>query len=269
MEFGIFETVYLRPTPEATYAAVAEAGFTCVQCHLEVAGIDPSAGDIDGDALQRLGTAAAAASVRLPAVSGTFNMAHPDPAARADGLRVFERVVGAARQLGATFVTICTGTRDTTSMWKEHPDNVTDAAWRDMLVTVEAAIGMAEVHGVTLLVEPEPANIASSALKARQLLDHFGNDRLKIVLDPANVVLSDLGRNPAEVLEESFRLLGSDIAFAHAKDVSAGGSFCAAGTGIVPWNRYRQLLEGIGYNGDVIFHTLSESDVPLAKSVFS
>ena len=94
------------------------------------------------------------------------------------------------------------------------------------------------------------------------MLDEVGHPRLKVVLDPANVVLSDMSRSPIDVLSEAFELLGSDIEFAHAKDLNANGEFCAAGTGIVPWQHYRWLLDGIEYQGDVIFHTLTRPTSP-------
>jgi sugar phosphate isomerase/epimerase len=54
---------------------------------------------------------------------------------------------------------------------------------------------------------------------------------------------------------------------AHAKDLSGNDEFCAAGSGIVPWPEYWQLLDGIDYDGDVIFHTLTEADVPAALAI--
>jgi sugar phosphate isomerase/epimerase len=267
MNLGIFETVCLRDSLAATYRAVADAGFTCVQGHLESTGIDPWAEDVPAALVQEMRDAAAQASVRIAAVSGTFNMAHPDPATRAAGLARFDHVATCAATLDAPFVTICTGTRDTSSMWHDHPDNGSTVAWRDMVACVTQALEIAERWGVVLLVEPEPANIASGAGKARQLLDEAGSDRLKIVLDPANIVLSDRTRSPEAVLEESFDLLGPDIVFAHAKDLTEDSQFCAAGKGIVPWPRYWELLEEIGYGGDVIYHTLTEADVPAALAV--
>jgi len=261
---GIFETVFPRPTLEETYLAVAAAGFGCVQGHLQSTGADPWSEEITHVHVARMAEAARAAGVRIPAIDGTFNMAHPDRAFRREHLARFDRVAETAADIGAKFVTLCTGTRESTSMWRAHPDNGTDAAWADMIESVRIALESAERHGVALLVEPEPANIASSAVNARRLLDEIGSDRLKIVLDPANVVLSDRSRSPQSVLEESFALLGPDIAFAHAKDLSADGKFCAAGSGIVPWERYWDLLDGIAYEGDVIFHTLTEADVPAA-----
>jgi sugar phosphate isomerase/epimerase len=153
-------------------------------------------------------------------------------------------------------------------MWQEHADNASPEAWRDSRASIEAALKAADDHDITLLVEPEPANVVGSAALARRMLDEVGHPRLKIVIDPANVVLSDLSRSPEEVLSEAFGMLGPDIVFAHAKDVSADGRFCAAGTGIVPWQHYRSLLNAIDYQGDVIFHTLTEADVARAITVW-
>lgn len=264
MKLGIFETVFLRPTLAESFRAVALAGFSCVQFDFQSAEVDPWSGPIDNNLVDEIRSAAEAAPVRIPAVSGTFNMAHPDSGTRARGLRGFEQVAAQATALGAAYVTLCTGTRAMSSMWAFHHDNSTPGAWSDMLDSVRSALTIAERYDLTLVVEPEPANVVSSAVNARRLLDELGHDQLKIVVDPANIVLSDRSRSPETVLAESFELLGPDIVLAHAKDVDERGGFCAAGTGVVPWVLYRKLLEGIGYDGDVIFHTLTEADVPEA-----
>lgn len=264
---GIFESVFARPSLSESFQAVADNGFQCVQFDFASAGADPWAGTLDPDMARNVRVAADTAGVRVPAVSGTFNMAHPDAVVRQKGLDDFERVASLAGALGASFVTLCTGTREPSSMWRWHADNDLLAAWSDMADSVAAALVIAERFDVVLVVEPEPANVVSSATKARELLDQLGNHRLRIVLDPANIVLSDRTREPSVVLDESFQLLGDDIVFAHAKDLSAKGEFCAAGTGIVPWPRYWELLGSIGYDGDVIFHTLTEDDAPRALAL--
>lgn len=264
---GIFESVLPRPTLGETFQRVARAGFGSVQFDYSSAGLDPWSGPLSSQAVERVRLVADEAGVRIPAVSGTFNMSHPDPAERDRGLAGFEHVASHAGTLGARFVTLCTGTRERSSMWRRHPDNDTPQAWADLTDSLTMALEIAERHDVVLVVEPEPANVVSSAARARELLDQVGNERLRIVLDPANIVLSDRSRPPDAVLEESFDLLGPDIVFAHAKDLSAEGAFCAAGTGIVPWDLYRELLARIGYRGDMIFHTLTEADVPLALSL--
>jgi sugar phosphate isomerase/epimerase len=267
MQRGVFASVFNRPTLAARFAAVAESGFSSVQLDLRNAGYDLWTAGIPPNAASEILAAARAAGIRIPAVEGTYNMAHPDPEVRRSGHEGLVRILAFAADLDAEFVTLCTGTRSETSMWRFHPDNVLDDAWTDILGSVTSALVVAQSHGISLLVEPEPANIVSSAVRARTLLDQVGDSRLRIVLDPANIVLSDRSRDPLEVLRESFALLGPDIAFAHAKDLSPDDQFCAAGTGIVPWPDYWKLLEGIGYQGDVIFHTLAEADVPTALAI--
>ena len=261
---GVFETVYPRQNLEDSFRALVNAGFASVQFDLASGEVDAWAGPVDPMDLRKIVTAATATDVSIPAISGTYNMAHPDPAVRAAGLVGIQRVIEVAPVLGAAYVTLCTGSRSLRSMWHEHADNASAEAWRDGQRSIEAALETADRNGITLLVEPEPANVVGSAALARRMLDEVGHPRLKVVLDPANVVLSDLNRTPTDVLSEAFELLGADIEFAHAKDLRANGTFCAAGTGIVPWPHYRSLLDGIDYQGDVIFHTLTEADVSRA-----
>ena len=123
----------------------------------------------------------------MAAVSGTFNMIHPDPAQRADGLRRLAVLAAACGALGTRLITLCTGTRDPEDMWRRHPANDTPDAWRDLLASLEVALAAAERHDVFLGVEPEVANVIDSAAKARRLLDELRSPRLKIVMDPANL----------------------------------------------------------------------------------
>ena len=59
-------------------------------------------------------------------------MAHPDAAVRKASRAGFQNVVTAAREMGAPVVTLCTGSRDLHDMWKFHPENCSDEAWRDL-----------------------------------------------------------------------------------------------------------------------------------------
>jgi sugar phosphate isomerase/epimerase len=265
---GVFETVFPRPSLAESFRDLMQAGFASVQFDLASGKIDVWSGAVDVADVQQIGSWANGCGVAIPALSGTFNMAHPDADIRAVGSEGLRRVIETAPVLGADYVTLCTGSRSMTSMWTGHADNASPDAWRDSRNSIAIALDTAEKVGITLLIEPEPANVVGSAALARRMLDELDHSRLKIVLDPANVVLSDLLRPPADVLTEAFHLLGSDIVFAHAKDVSADGTFCASGTGVVPWPHYRSLLGGIGYEGDVIFHTLTEADVPQALAAW-
>jgi len=64
----------------------------------------------------------------MAAISGTFNMCHPEQAERAKNLVRLRVLAGACRPLGVSVITLCTGSRDPQDMWRRHPDNDTPEA---------------------------------------------------------------------------------------------------------------------------------------------
>lgn len=264
MEPGIFESVFPRPTLAATFEAVAGHGLGWVQFDLASAGLPSLPSEVPGEVAEQIGRAAKAHGIRLAAVSGTYNMVHPDHAVRDQGLASLRAIAAACPAMGAPVITLCTGTRDAEHMWRRHPENSGPAAWRDLLAAMTAALDIAEQHDVVLAIEPEPANVVASAVLGRRLLDELEHPRLKVVLDPANIVASDRERPPAAVLDEAFGLLGAEIVVAHAKDLDADGGFCAAGLGIVPWAHCLALFRGVGFSGPLILHSLTEDDADRA-----
>jgi sugar phosphate isomerase/epimerase len=263
MRLGIFAKTFARPTVDAVLGAVRAHGLDCVQFNMACAGLPSMPERIDGDACDRIRAAAAQRGITLAAVSGTFNMIHPDPAKRRAGMDRLRVLAGACNQLGALVVTLCTGTRDPDDMWRRHPDNDSAAAWRDLLESVHAAVKIAEVAELTLAFEPEVANVVDTARKGRRLLDEIGSPHLKVVMDGANLFRAgDLARM-RDVLDEAFALLGRDIALAHAKDLTHDGEagHAAAGTGRLDYDLYLALLRSAGYHGPLILHGLSEAEV--------
>jgi sugar phosphate isomerase/epimerase len=199
----------------------------------------------------------------MVAISGTYNMIHPDPVVRADGLHRLGTLAQACRNLGTPIITLCTGTRDATNMWRRHPDNDTPEAWHDLLTVMRSAVAVAELAGVNLGVEPELSNVVNSAVKARSLLDEIGSPNLKIVMDGSNLLRAvDIPRM-RDIFLQAFDLLGKDVAVVHAKDLVIDGSaeHGAAGTGVLDYDTYLTLLKRIGFTGPLILHTLDENQV--------
>lgn len=268
VQLGIFESVFQRSSLAETFASVKDAGFSCVQFDYASAGIEGQPPTIPDDISLRAQQDAHRADLRIGSVSGTFNMIHPDSTVREQGNVWLDAIASSCATLGTSIVTLCTGTRDPDNMWRGDPDNGSPGAWSDLIAAMRSALAIAERHNVHLVIEPEPANVVSDADRATMLLDELGHPLLKIVIDPANIVTGDRGRSPEAALDHAFDVLGSHIILAHAKDVDEDGTFCAAGTGIVPWAHYHDLLRGIAYDGDVIFHTLTEQQVREAVAAF-
>ena len=260
MELGIFEIVFPRPTLGATLDAVVDHGLRYVQLDLASAGLPSIPNRIPPDVASHIRHETERRGITIAAVSGTYNMIHPDREVRDEGLAGLRTIAAACETMGISVVTLCTGTRNTESMWRRHPENDSAEAWQDLVESLSAALEIADEHGVTLAFEPEPANVVSSASRGRDLLREFDHPRLKVVMDVANIVATDRDRSPRKVLDEAFELLGDHVVVAHGKDLRADGFFCAAGQGVVPWNHALALFRSVGFNGPVILHSLTEHE---------
>ena len=264
---GIFAKTFVRPTVEEVFDAVARHPLRCVQFNFASAGLPTLPYELDPALLERIRRAAADRRLAIAAVSGTFNMIHPDAPYRRAGLRGLEALAAACARLGAPVITLCTGTRDPDDMWRGHPGNDSEQAWRDLHVTLTKALTIADKHGLILGIEPETGNVISSARHARRLLDEMKSPRLKVVMDAANLFHpGDLPRMD-RVLDEAFDLLGGDLVLAHAKELSADGppGNLAPGDGVLDWDRYLGLLRRSGFDGPLILHGVDEADA--ARSI--
>jgi sugar phosphate isomerase/epimerase len=262
MRIGIFAKTFPGSDAAAVLGAAAAAGYDAVQFNLACLGL-PSMPDATPDgAAEGVAREAARLGLAIAALSGTFNMIHPDHAQREAGLRRLDVVCAAARAMGAPLVTLCTGTRDPGDMWRRHPGNADPEAWRELLQSMERAIAIAERRGVLLGVEPEPANVVEDATAARRLLAEMRSDRLRIVIDPANLIETAPPDRREAVLAEAIATLGLAIALAHAKDRDAQGRVVPAGSGVVDLDRFVALLLAARYEGPIVTHGLEPADAP-------
>jgi sugar phosphate isomerase/epimerase len=264
MQIGIMAKTFARPSLEGLLEAVAAHGLSCVQFNLACVGWETMPERIDTAAVERVAAAFRARGIAIAALSGTFNLVHPHPGRRREGLRRLRLLASICACLGTPLITLCTGTRDPESMWRWHPDNDQPGTWRDLTASLREALAIAEEHQVLLGIEPEVNNVVSSAAKARRLLDELGSPRLKIIMDGANLFARGQLPRMKDVLDEAFALLGADIALAHAKDLSRDGDAGdeAAGTGLLDYEQYLRGLAASGFRGALILHSLVEDQVP-------
>jgi sugar phosphate isomerase/epimerase len=266
---GIFARTFSRPTLEENLDAIVHYGLHHVQYNLSCAGLPTLPDSIDPSLVERIRKEIVAHGITIDALSGTYNMIHPDPDERKAGLRRLRVLATACKGMGTSIITLCTGTRDATDMWRWHPDNSSESAWADLCLVMEQALQIAEDENVILAFEPEQANVIYSAPRARRLLDTLRSPRLKVVIDPANLFSPDSVQKLPNILDEAFALLGPDIVIAHAKDRLPDGTVTPAGNGILDYNHYLRLLRSINFEGPLILHSLDEVQVPAAVHFLS
>jgi sugar phosphate isomerase/epimerase len=260
---GIFARTFRRDTAAQVARAVQQAGFGLVQLNLSSFGLPTIPGGTTLDSLDLPGIRGAFADhgVGIWGVSVTYNMIDPAVARR-------ERTTAQARafltripELGARFATLCTGTRDPSDIWRGHPDNSAASSWRDLRATLAELLPAAGAAGIRLGIEPESANVVSSAAAARRLLRELGGDAalLGIVLDPANLVPVAAADQQAAILAGAFDDLAENIVCLHAKDVVESG-YAAAGVGLLDYELIFGLRAALPRPVPVIAQDASEDD---------
>ncbi|MBZ9864806.1 sugar phosphate isomerase/epimerase [Mesorhizobium sp. CA15] len=262
MQVGVFAKTFPGSEPRNVLAAVRDAGFAVTQFNLACAGL-PSMPDAVPDAvIDAISAAAKATGIGLAALSGTYNMAHPDSRMREDGLRRLAVVIETAARLSIPLVALCTGTRNAEDQWAYHPNNADPSAWVDMAREMEKALLIAERHGVDLGIEPEQANIVTSADAAMRLIAEMGSKRLRMVLDPANLFERANADQARSIVAEAVERAAGHVYLAHAKDRFADGRFATAGQGVVDFPDFITRLKATGFDGPLVTHGLSAEEAP-------
>jgi sugar phosphate isomerase/epimerase len=267
MYAAIFSRTYAMKNVAEAICAAAMDGYEGIQANLSSAGLASLPDTVPPGVAVQFGQEARARGIRLAALSGTYNMAHPDAKVREASRVGFQNVVSAAREMGAPIVSLCTGSRDPHDMWKFHPENDSDEAWKDLRSELEFALRVAQEAGIRLAIEPEPANVIRDAEAARRILNEMASSHLGILLDAANLLTpATLSRQHA-VIDEATGLLGGALLLAHAKDINAAGKVVAPDEGEVDLMAFTTALRRVGYDDALIAHGFASDKAALAAKV--
>lgn len=262
MQLGIFAKTFPSDSPLQAVNAVQKAGFVCTQYNMSCSGLASMPDEIHDATANAIRAASEETNIPIVAVSATFNMIHPDVSVRKEGLRKLEVIAANAKAMGTELLTLCTGTRNPDDQWQGHPDNDSMRAWSDLLLAMESAIKIAETHDVHLGIEPELDNVVNSCAKATRLIQQLKSDRLKIVLDAANLFEQISLAEQKHLVSQAVESVAEHLVMAHAKDRMADGSFTTAGKGVLDYAHYLQALSDCGFEGPLVTHGLPAEDAP-------
>jgi sugar phosphate isomerase/epimerase len=258
MRLGIFTKTFARPTLPAILAAVAAERVDCVQFNLACVGVDTVPAQIPAGLAATIGQQFAERQITMSAISGTFNLIHPNRALRQSMLANLGILAEACQALGTRVVTLCTGTCDPVDMWKAHPDNQSPEARRTLVESLHTALAITASTGITLAIEPEPANVVNSAEKAIALLQEINSPRLKIIFDGANLMHGHAFNQTTAVLRRALDLLAPHTVIAHAKNLEAVGQGTIAREAVLDYVAYLRLLFEFEFEGPLILHGMAE-----------
>lgn len=180
--------------------------------------------------------------VEVPVLGVFTNLIDPDDAERDANLAYFERMMQIAAVNGIrTVVTECgfvPGARGVDA-------DIYEEVFERLLTSFRWLLERAETYDLDIALEPCVIDIVPSAKRTADFISQLGSPRVKVLLDPANLLA-----NSSE--EDMFRYLGPHIAYLHGKDRKVNDrSGRLVGEGDVNWplflKLYHEHTEGVPF----------------------
>ncbi len=260
MQIGIFAKTFEGADPETVLAAAANTGYATVQYNMACSGLPSLPMHVTPEHIEAIKLATNLSGISICALSATYNMVHPNIEVRNRGLASLEVLAQLAKSLKIEMLTLCTGSRNPLDQWAYHVDNQTPEAWADLRVAMEKALVIAEAHELYLGIEPEHGNVVKSATAAKQLIAELGSTRLKVIIDPANLVSTESAAEQKKIIATAIDQVADHIMLAHAKDRNSQGEVVASGQGAIDFPHFISLLNNVGYDGPLVTHGLAASE---------
>ncbi len=216
----------------------------------------------------------AAEGVRVAQANANYPaLVHPDPAQRAEGVRLARRACRAARLLDAVYLLIRPGSLNPAGNWRPHRENHTPAATERLIDSLAQVCAAAEDEGVTIGLECHVISPLDSPGKVREVIEAVGSPALRYNCDPVNFVASFADAyDTTGVLRRVFGELGQYVVSAHVKDVRLGDRLvvhideCAPGEGIFDLETFVRLYEQHHPDGYALIEHLPDEKIPAAKA---
>ena len=146
------------------------------------------------------------------------NIIDPDPAKAEQNIKEIIVGIESAERIGVKNFVMHTGGRNPQSKDRPHADNWTKETW-DMGVAAVKRI-LRDTSGSTTNLAFEAVNCCNNNTPQShvRLRQDVGDARVKVCLDPTNMMHPGVFFRTTELLNMCFDLLGEDIMLCHAKD---------------------------------------------------
>jgi sugar phosphate isomerase/epimerase len=151
------------------------------------------------------------------------NILHPDESARQANLKYVAHCLEVAEKIGCRMASTITGSRNPEgSKWGDnyavHPDNWTLETWKLTINGIHQILKDTAGLKAALGVEAQVTTNLDGPIAHSNLREDVGDPRLKVSLDPTNMVHFYNHFHTTELLNQCFDLLGEDIYGCAAKD---------------------------------------------------
>ena len=219
LTMGISTLGFTGHTNAALAKELAAAGFTTIQLFLkqtdsnfwvyngraDVSSLTPSR-------CKEIAQVYRDAGLAIHSIGVYTNLIHPDDAEMAANFAYFEAMMEIGGHMGVnTFINEAGHYHDPKAPAPAVPIEYQDAVWPRMIGVGRRLAELAAKHDAKVLLEPFYRGFLSSAKRLRLYVEEIGSPRIRVLLDPANLI-------EVNDLDEMFQQLAPLVDCLHAKD---------------------------------------------------
>ena len=200
------------------------------------------------------------------------NIIDPDSSKRRSNQRHVAMAVEAADRLGMKFILTHTGGRNPEGKDRPHKDNWTRETWKMSVDATKQILKDTSGSSVNLAFEAVNSCNNNTPKSHVRLKEDVGDDRVKVTLDPANMLHAGTFYRTTELINECFDLLGEDIMYAHAKDkvwtaMMPSIESATIGEGTMDYAQYLARLSRMNYPRAMLIEHLPKEKYPPSKKL--
>ena len=151
-------------------------------------------------------------------VGGYTNLVTPDSSRLQENLKRLAHCIEVAESVNCGMVGTVAGSRDPKNLINVHPDNWKLDTWKLLVKSVKQVLRDTAGMKAAIGMEAQVTSPVDGPKAHRRLIDDVGGERIKVNLDPVNMMHLQRYYHTTELIEECFDLLGEDIVGCHAKD---------------------------------------------------
>jgi len=146
------------------------------------------------------------------------NNIHPDLEQRKKNHTYIIEQCEVAERVGARMITTHAGTRSSLYPISPHKDNWTWETWKLVVKVMKQLLKDTSGMNVAFAIEACNMTCMNNPRAHLQLIEETADPRLKVCLDPVNMMHPGVYFRTTELLNECFDLLGENIIAGHCKD---------------------------------------------------
>jgi L-ribulose-5-phosphate 3-epimerase len=243
MQIGINRwTIAPHHSLAESFAMAKTAGFDTIEINIAEDGELHT--KVTQEEVEKIVGAAQQAGIGLSSLSTglgwRYPLSSPDPAVRAQGMANIRKQLEVAKWMGVDATLVVPGV--------VNGDVAYDEAYTRAQEALRELAPEAERQGVTIGVENVWNKFLLSPLEFARFLDEIDSPYVGAYFDVGNVLVYGYP-------DQWIRILGSRIKRIHVKDFKANigniSAFCNPLQGDVPWQKVKEALQGIGYDGAI------------------